>query len=298
MRRTFVLFILVSSLLLMMGMSKPSTPKMNINGQIVTDLKPLIINNTTMVPIRVLDYLGKYQIKWETKSKKVTISNEQTSILLKIGSKNAQKNGDELQLMQAPKTYNNLTYVPLRFIGEAFGYSVDWNVQNNAVIIVNTDPNITKEYKSVDLATSRKGAIQLPQITLFDPSFLPEGKNSSYIFPENDSSQFFYVKSNYIYFYEIKESYALLKWQAKINLEQKTTSNDTLSKYFGFAFTSQVGEMPKLNQRLTFFNDEISVYDRGKYGIIDKNGKTVVTHEVNAKSLDDILVTIPEEITE
>lgn len=118
-----------------------------INGEAIKSEQPAIIDNgRTLVPIRFISEALKYEVEWDQDDKEVEIENDDAKkgevekVTLKIGEKRAKieiEDGEDkyIALEVAPAIRNNRTYVPLRFVSEAFGHSVDWNNDKRAVII-------------------------------------------------------------------------------------------------------------------------------------------------------------------
>jgi len=81
-------------------------------------------NGRLLVPLRVIaDNMG-YTTQWAAQNKQVIITANNETLTMQIGSKTADKNGTTHQLDTPPEIYKNRTYVPLRFVGEVFGYYV------------------------------------------------------------------------------------------------------------------------------------------------------------------------------
>lgn len=96
---------------------------------------PVMDQETVLVPMRpILQKLGMDLI-WDAKTKTVTATKDGLTIKLQIGSKRATVNGTVKQLKAAPKSINNVTYIPLRFVGEATGNEVKWNAKTRIVEI-------------------------------------------------------------------------------------------------------------------------------------------------------------------
>lgn len=82
-------------------------------------------------------------------------------ILLKIGDKAVFLN-DELKILdEPPLILEGVTFVPLRFIGEAFGYKVDWFKEENKIVISNND-NTLIMWIGKDLAKLNDKDLKLP----------------------------------------------------------------------------------------------------------------------------------------
>jgi len=97
--------------------------------------KPIIKNGRTLLPIRVLiESLGG-TVEWNAKEQKVTITLNGHSIILWIGKDIVLVNGSKVKLDVAPMIINGRTYLPLRFISENLGASVDWDETTKTVTI-------------------------------------------------------------------------------------------------------------------------------------------------------------------
>jgi len=112
-----------------------------VNGiKISFDQSPYIDGNSrTMVPIRFISEALAADVKWNDKQRKVTITKENTEIILTIGQNTATVNGKNISLDTTPVIKGDRTFVPLRFIGEAFSASVEWDGKNR-VVSVSTIP--------------------------------------------------------------------------------------------------------------------------------------------------------------
>ncbi len=91
------------------------------------NLNPVMEKGTTLVPMRPLLETLDVNFSWNAKTKTVTGTKEELALSLTIGSTTATVNGVQKKLEVAPKTIDNTTYVPVRFIGETIGYKVEWN---------------------------------------------------------------------------------------------------------------------------------------------------------------------------
>ncbi|WP_322621963.1 copper amine oxidase N-terminal domain-containing protein [Aedoeadaptatus coxii] len=117
-----------------------------VNGKKVeTDAPCFIENSRTLVPVRFIGESLGYEVKWDNKTKQVTILNKSgdgqvSKIELIIDSDRAlvyDKNDKKKEIkLEAPaKISKERTFVPIRFIGESFGTSIDWDKANRVVIV-------------------------------------------------------------------------------------------------------------------------------------------------------------------
>ena len=109
-----------------------------ISGQEkINDVAPIIANNRTMLPARfIVENLGA-KIEWIADEQKVKIENDETEIILYIGSDTAIVNNENIKLDSPAFIDNGRTYTPIRFISEALGAEVKWDSDSQSVTITN-----------------------------------------------------------------------------------------------------------------------------------------------------------------
>lgn len=103
--------------------------------QLAFDSKPVVINGTTLVPMRTIFEALGMDVCWYENSQTILSERSSLNITLKIGSKYAYKNQEEITLLEPPRLINGRTMVPLRFIAEAADCTVEWNGEDAAVAI-------------------------------------------------------------------------------------------------------------------------------------------------------------------
>ncbi len=131
---------------------KPNDPMMEVNGveeQIDPgrDTKPVIIPKwgRTVVPIRaIVEALGG-TISWDPVQRMVTIELNGTIIKLWIGKPQAEVNGvmkwiDPSNHDVRPIIINGRTMLPIRFIAENLGYTVNWDPVTKTITITYQAP--------------------------------------------------------------------------------------------------------------------------------------------------------------
>lgn len=108
--------------------------------KVTNDVAPVIVNSRTMLPARfVAEALGA-SVYWNGETRRVTIistNDEQKdiAILIDIDSDIAYVNGERIHLDSPAFIENGRTYLPIRFICETLGTSVDW-IQDELKIII------------------------------------------------------------------------------------------------------------------------------------------------------------------
>jgi len=105
-----------------------------LNGQeIKLSTNPIVIKGVSFVPIRgVIEQLGG-QIDYDNGN--ITVSDGQNQLKLKIRTTAASKNGQSMTLSSPPLVISGTTMVPLRFISEGLGASVEWDEKNRVITI-------------------------------------------------------------------------------------------------------------------------------------------------------------------
>lgn len=91
------------------------------------DTPPVIKGNRTLIPVRAITEGFGADVSWDQETKQVTITKDQTTIVLTLGSNVALVDDNEVQLNTDANTINNRTYVPMRFIMETFNKKVTYD---------------------------------------------------------------------------------------------------------------------------------------------------------------------------
>lgn len=106
--------------------------------ELVADAIPFIENGRAYVPLRYLaSALGVPEagIHWNAGSRTVNLKMGGTEVDLVIGNPVIKVNGRAKQMDAVPLIKSGRTYLPARFVAEAFGYRVDWDSTAGIVFI-------------------------------------------------------------------------------------------------------------------------------------------------------------------
>jgi SOS response regulatory protein OraA/RecX len=97
---------------------------------------PVIVNGSTFVPIgAIINSLGG-TVSWDGANQEVTITLNNTTVVLNIGNKIAAVNGAATTLDGAPYiSATGRTMLPLRFITESLGHTVNWDPSSRTITI-------------------------------------------------------------------------------------------------------------------------------------------------------------------
>ena len=131
------------------------------------DVQPMLINDRTMVPMRVIFEALGATVNWDGTNSIVTAIKGADVIKTAIGYKYMHINEYNIEMDVAPVEVNGRTLVPARFISEALGCDVKWDDQNNTVRI--TSSNDDRPYAlAKKLLENRAKIINLGQIAHYN----------------------------------------------------------------------------------------------------------------------------------
>ena len=110
--------------------------KISVFGrEIKNDVAPKIVNDRTILPIRIVAESLGGTVTWNGELQRVTIQKGADVILITIGADTAYVNGTAVKLDAAAFVENGRTYLPLRFVSETLGAQVVWNEAEKTVTI-------------------------------------------------------------------------------------------------------------------------------------------------------------------
>lgn len=129
----------------------PSTIRLFLDGQKLSSaVAPRMINQTTMVPIRVIaEGLGA-SVTWNKKSQIATLTEDSTTIVLPINGAFAILNGKAKTLEQPATVINGVTLLPIRFVAENLGLIVKWDASAYAVSLWRTNSGVSGSDPAAD----------------------------------------------------------------------------------------------------------------------------------------------------
>ena len=96
--------------------------------------------NRVMISTRIVAENMGFKVDWNQNTKKVTISNGTTTIVLGLNSNTVYVNGVKTTIDAPTEIKNSRIYVPVRFVSEVLGSTVDYN-NNDKVITITTGTN-------------------------------------------------------------------------------------------------------------------------------------------------------------
>lgn len=108
------------------------------NRENTMDAVPFVENGRTYVPVRYLAYscgLTDQDVKYDQVFQTVSLTKGNVSLQLQVGIDQFINDGKVVELDVPPVMINGRTYLPARWVAEAFGYKVAWVEQSRSVII-------------------------------------------------------------------------------------------------------------------------------------------------------------------
>ncbi|NLZ53554.1 MAG: AMIN domain-containing protein [Thermoanaerobacteraceae bacterium] len=131
---TLFLLLLLTIPIYCMASTNPIEIYIN-DEKIESDVPPIIINDRTLAPVRVISENLGAEVYWDNDNRLVQIITPSKTIILKIDNTIALVDGQEVMLDAPAKIINDRTMVPLRFLGETLGAKVSWDNDLRRVII-------------------------------------------------------------------------------------------------------------------------------------------------------------------
>jgi len=139
--KKFITLVTVFSLLLLANPAALAAQgEIFINGVKLAGAAPVLINGSTMVPMKVIFENIGATVKWDGANKTITANKDDKTVVLVVGNPAANINGVASPMGSAPVIINGKTYVPLRFSATAFGGTVKYdNATGNVQILLNNE---------------------------------------------------------------------------------------------------------------------------------------------------------------
>ncbi len=137
--------------------AQESDIRLYIEGEeLITSVPIILIDGTALAPFReIADKLGA-ATEWDENQEKITSSLDTVTVSFTIGSNEMIKYGQPVDIGTEVCFYNDRAMVPIRAIGDAFGYPVTWDEESKAIFlgtVLNlkanpmTDTIVTDEYR-------------------------------------------------------------------------------------------------------------------------------------------------------
>lgn len=110
-------------------------PKIYLNGnKLLIQQSPIEKQGTTYVPLRAVENLGA-TVTWNNETQIATITHEYNTIEQRIGSNTALVNSKAVSIPAPAIKHNGVTYIPIRFVSETLGATLECDAKANTISI-------------------------------------------------------------------------------------------------------------------------------------------------------------------
>ena len=117
-----------------------------VNGKYISfDKEPVLFGGTTYLPVRFFCEALSAEVLWEAESQKVTVLSGDDILEFKIDENIAYVNGNLEEIGGYARLIDGSTYLPLRFIVEAIGGTVNWDENYFTAEIIMENLSVSNE---------------------------------------------------------------------------------------------------------------------------------------------------------
>jgi len=142
---------------------------------------PVLINDTTMVPIRAIVESMGGSVEWNDDEQKATVLYQNNKVEVWINKTTALVNGKEANITVPPTFVNDRIMIPLRFVSESLGLCVNWEGSSEAISISPTSDYlaiaggqiVNKSEYNIYLNTAKKEVMNL--LSQYNITTAPDG---------------------------------------------------------------------------------------------------------------------------
>ena len=115
------------------------------------DQSPIILDGTTLVPIRAVFETAGADVKWEQQTRTATLEKGKYTVKITVGDNVLYKNDTQVALSVSAINYNDRILIPVRAIGEAMDFDINWDGFHSSVHI-STDGTEYRPYAARKVA--------------------------------------------------------------------------------------------------------------------------------------------------
>lgn len=149
-KTTKFLVIVLTLALLVLSVSAPARAataaavNVSVEGKaLAMPVPPVIVDGRTLVGVRAVGEAVGGTVGWDPAKQQVTITRRSDVIVLTLGNRTAVVNGSSITMDVPAQLVDSRTMVPLRFIAEALGGSVEWDPNTRTANILRKPTAIT-----------------------------------------------------------------------------------------------------------------------------------------------------------
>ena len=105
------------------------------NSYLSFENPPVLENDRTLIPMRFLFEQMGAEVSWDETTNTATVSKASDVVSFSIDNTVATVNAQPKTMDVPARLINDKTYIPLRFLSEELGYTVEWDEETNTVTI-------------------------------------------------------------------------------------------------------------------------------------------------------------------
>jgi cell wall-associated NlpC family hydrolase len=124
--------------------------ELGLESQIPNKLPLVSQNGVQYVNAKKLVELLGFQSEWNADSSSYMIGDKDVNFVLKINSREAQKEGEMIKLASPPIIINQSAYIPLSALGDLFQQDMSYRVSDNHLIVQGNQKDLNYSIKSVN----------------------------------------------------------------------------------------------------------------------------------------------------
>lgn len=137
---------------------KTQPVRLNLNDMaLYFDVEPYIESGRVMVPLRRILEMQGCQVKWLNETRQIQVNRYGTTLLFKTGEETVVVDGKNYQMDVPLVIKNGRSFVPVRFLTEFFGGTVEW-LGDQKLVELNL-PTVEEYYNTAE-AYFRRGAYE------------------------------------------------------------------------------------------------------------------------------------------
>ncbi len=127
-------------------MAEEDTVSVIVDNQTVEfDQPPVIVDGTTLVPVRAVFEKAGATVSWEQETQTATLVKDSYTVTIKLNDTVLYKNGEAVTLAKPAQIMNDRVLIPVRAIGEAMDFDINWDGFHSQVV-VSTDGTEYRPY--------------------------------------------------------------------------------------------------------------------------------------------------------
>lgn len=145
-----------------------------VNGTLYTpESQPYVSKGMVYLPLRELSGALKAVVVWQSKTKQVTITLPEQTIVLSLGKATVIRNGAAVTLPAMPIVKDSQVYIPIRAAAEVLGVAINWNAKAQTVEISHKlEFETVTDAKSVYWLNRKSGQLYLSKPYTSEPKLV------------------------------------------------------------------------------------------------------------------------------